>query len=119
LLIFTSPAEIGLATLLVMIAAIARAARSGILVKGGIYLESLARANAIVFDKTGTLTVGEPAVVDICVSEPVVTQDKLLALAAAIVAKANQAGISVPEPIDFEMRQGRGVKQRVRISRYW
>ena len=56
LLIFTSPAELGLATPLVMIAAIARAARSGILVKGGLYLESLAKVDVMVFDKTGTLT---------------------------------------------------------------
>src|SRR5215217_1655184 len=65
LLIFTSPAELGLATPLVMIAAIARAARNGILVKGGIYLESLAKVDVMVFDKTGTLTLGEPQVVAI------------------------------------------------------
>lgn len=45
LLIFTSPAELGLATPLVMIAAIARAAKSGILIKGGVYLELLAKVN--------------------------------------------------------------------------
>lgn len=54
LLIFTSPAELGLATPLVMIAAVARAARNGILVKGGIHLELLAKADVFVFDKTGT-----------------------------------------------------------------
>src|SRR5262245_31441608 len=54
LLIFTSPAELGLATPMVMIAAIARAAHSGVLVKGGVYLEALAKIDAMVFDKTGT-----------------------------------------------------------------
>ncbi len=63
LMIFTSPAELGLATPLVIIAAIARAARSGILVKGGIYLESRAKVDAMVFDKTGTLTANKPEVV--------------------------------------------------------
>ncbi|MDP1766647.1 MAG: HAD-IC family P-type ATPase, partial [Methylotenera sp.] len=63
LLIFTSPAELGLATPLVIIAAIARAARSGILVKGGLYLESLAKVDVMVFDKTGTLTANKPQVV--------------------------------------------------------
>jgi Zn2+/Cd2+-exporting ATPase len=58
LLIFTSPAELGLATPMVMIAAIARAARLGVLVKGGLYLERLAKVDAFVFDKTGTLTYG-------------------------------------------------------------
>jgi cation transport ATPase len=56
LMIFTSPAELGLATPLVMIAAIARAARHGILIKGGLYLESLAKVDTMVFDKTGTLS---------------------------------------------------------------
>src|SRR5215213_8587511 len=65
LLIFTSPAELGLATPIVMIAAIARAAQNGILVKGGVYLELLARADTMVFDKTGTLTIGQPQVVGI------------------------------------------------------
>ena len=63
LLIFTSPAELGLATPLVMIAAIARAARNGILIKGGLYLETLAKVDVMVFDKTGTLTVNKPEVV--------------------------------------------------------
>ena len=69
LLIFTSPAELGLATPMVMIAAIARAARSGILVKGGVHLEALAKIDAMVFDKTGTLTANKPEVVRIEVSE--------------------------------------------------
>lgn len=69
LLIFTSPAELGLATPLVIIAAIARAARSGILVKGGIYLESLAKVDVLVFDKTGTLTANKPEVVGVEMQE--------------------------------------------------
>ena len=62
LMIFTSPAELGLATPLVMIAAIARAARNGVLIKGGLYLETLAKVDTIVFDKTGTLTANKPQV---------------------------------------------------------
>src|SRR5215218_3504280 len=67
LMIFTSPAELGLATPMVMIAAVARAARNGVLVKGGAHLERLAKVDAIVFDKTGTLTVGRPRVQKIIV----------------------------------------------------
>lgn len=65
LMIFTSPAELGLATPLVMIAAIARAARSGILIKGGIHLEALAKVDVMVFDTTGTLTANRPQVVEV------------------------------------------------------
>src|SRR5215203_6020226 len=83
LMIFTSPAELGLATPLVMIAAIARAARNGILVKGGIYLELLAKADVLVFDKTGTLTSGEPQVVAMHPLDSGITGEALLSLAAA------------------------------------
>ena len=125
LLIFTSPAELGLATPLVMIAAIARAARQGILVKGGIYLELLAKADVMVFDKTGTLTAGHPAVVGIYPSDSSVSEETLLTwaasadrrsghpLAKAIVARADERKLSVPEPSEFEMIQGRGVKATV------
>lgn len=125
LLIFTSPAELGLATPLVMIAAIARAARHGILIKGGIYLELLAKADVMVFDKTGTLTVGQPVVVGIHPNAAQVSEEELLKLAAAadrrsghplakaVVARAQEMGLSVPEPTAFEMVQGRGVKATV------
>lgn len=122
LLIFTSPAELGLATPLVMIAAIARAARHGILVKGGIYLELLAKTDVMVFDKTGTLTFGQPAVVGIYPSDGSLSREELLGLAAAadrrsghplakaVVARARELDILVPEPTEFEMIRGRGVK---------
>ena len=125
LLIFTSPAELGLATPLVMIAAIARAARQGILVKGGIYLELLAKADVMVFDKTGTLTVGQPAVVGIYPSDSSVSEETLLTwaasadrrsghpLAKAIVNSAEERKLSLPESSEFEMIQGRGVKATV------
>lgn len=124
LLIFTSPAELGLATPLVMIAAIARAARSGILVKGGVYLESLAKVDVMVFDKTGTLTVGRPQVVGV---ERFAgwSEEELLRFAAAadrrsghplateVVAHARRQGVEVPEPSDFEVIRGRGVRATV------
>src|SRR5215210_114995 len=125
LLIFTSPAELGLATPLVMIAAIARAARNGILVKGGIHLESVDKADVMVFDKTGTLTVGEPQVVAIHPLDSNLTEEQLLSLAAAadrrsghplakaVVERARQLKLDVPEPGDFEMIRGRGVKATV------
>src|SRR5215216_6436053 len=122
LLIFTSPAELGLATPLVMIAAIARAAQNGILVKGGIYLESLAKADVVVFDKTGTLTIGEPQVVEVYSA---ISEEELLTLAAAadrrsghplakaVVDHARNFNLDLPEPSKFEMIRGRGVKADV------
>lgn len=125
LMIFTSPAELGLATPLVMIAAIARAARSGILIKGGLYLELLAKVDVMVFDKTGTLTANKPEVVRIESRNPAFSEIQLLRLAAAAdrrsahpLAKAvfdyatgNQ--VEVPEPEQYEQFQGRGVQATV------
>ena len=125
LLIFTSPAELGLATPLVMIAAIARAARNGILIKGGLHLEALAKVDVMVFDKTGTLTANRPEVVEVASHDPALDQNALLRLAAAadrrsahplakaVVSAAGRRGIGVPEPEVFEQLQGRGVKATV------
>ncbi len=122
LLIFTSPAELGLATPLVVIASIARAARAGILLKGGVYLELLAKVRVLAFDKTGTLTVGRPAVVRVELFGDGVTEDELLRIAAsaerrsshplakAVVERAEQAGVQVPEPTNFEVVRGRGIR---------
>ena len=121
LLIFTSPAELGLATPMVMVAAIARAARHGILVKGGLYLERLAKVDAIVFDKTGTLTVGVSEVVGIVVHDPALSEDDVLRyaaaadlrsghpLAVAVVKAARARGLEIPEVQDFQTIHGRGV----------
>ena len=122
LLIFTSPAELGLATPMVMVAAIARAARLGILVKGGLYLERLAKVDVMVFDKTGTLTIGEPRVAAVLVHDAGLTEDEALRYAAAadrrsahplakaVVAEAVQRGLEIPEAQEFETIHGRGVR---------
>ena len=122
LLIFTSPAELGLATPLVVIASIARAARAGILLKGGIYLEQLAKIRVLAFDKTGTLTMGRPAVVRMEMFDASVREEELLRIAAAaerrsshplakaVMERAQQAGVQVPEPTSFNVIRGRGIK---------
>lgn len=125
LLIFTSPAELGLATPLVMIAAVARAARNGILIKGGLYLELLAKVDVVVFDKTGTLTANRPAVVSVSTQDAAIDERQLMRLAAAadrrsahplaqaVMAHAAALGIEVPEPQQYEQIQARGVKATV------
>lgn len=125
LMIFTSPAELGLATPLVMIAAIARAARSGILIKGGIHLETLAKVDVMVFDKTGTLTANQPRVVEVRPIGAGIDEQALLGwaaaadrrsahpLAQAVVDAARGRGLLMAEPGSFEQIPGRGVKARV------
>lgn len=121
LLIFTSPAELGLATPLVTIAAIARAAKEGILVKGGKFLEELAKVTTVVFDKTGTLTIGSPTVNQVDVIDRKYNENQLVKLAAAadrrsshplakaILNYAESLGLSYEEPSQFEVVKGRGV----------
>jgi heavy metal translocating P-type ATPase len=125
LLIFTSPAELGLATPLVTIAAIARAAREGILIKGGLFLEELAKVTTIVFDKTGTLTVGSPTVNKIDVIDKSFTENDLIKLAAtadrrsahplakSILTYADNLKVIYKEPENFEVIKGRGIKANV------
>jgi cation transport ATPase len=71
-----------LATPVAVLAAIGAAARQGVVIKGGRYLEALARADVVLIDKTGTLTLGRPRLTDLV---PLNGQsaDELLALAAA------------------------------------
>jgi Cd2+/Zn2+-exporting ATPase len=62
LLMVGCPCALVISTPITLISALTRAAREGVIFKGGVYLENLSHANAIVFDKTGTLTQGKPAV---------------------------------------------------------
>jgi Cu2+-exporting ATPase len=77
LLVVTCPCALGLATPLAVTAALGRAASRGLMVKGGEFLEALARPGLVVFDKTGTLTLGKPTVVEF------VGDESVQALAAA------------------------------------
>lgn len=121
LLIFTSPAELGLATPLVTIAAIARCAREGILIKGGMFLEELSKVKTIVFDKTGTLTMGSPTLNKIEIVDTAFNEKQLVQLTAsaekrsshplakAILAYADKQKAMLSEPENFEVFKGKGL----------
>ncbi|MBI5003244.1 cadmium-translocating P-type ATPase [Candidatus Woesearchaeota archaeon] len=124
-LIFMSPAELGLATPLVTISAVARAAKEGILIKGGLYLEELAKVDTFVFDKTGTLTTGMPNIQTVTSYDQNYTQNDVLSFAASadrrsshpiaksIVAYAAQKKIRLVEPTRFTVVHGRGARATV------
>jgi Cd2+/Zn2+-exporting ATPase len=119
LLILSCPCALVISTPVAVVSAINSAARSGVLVKGGAYLEALGRIRAIAFDKTGTLTAGRPEVTEI-VPAPGATTADLLELAAAveaqsehplgraIVAQAHRGGISAHGGEGFTALAGAG-----------
>lgn len=127
-LIVGCPCAFVLATPTAIVAALSRAARSGLLIKGGRYLEGCAQVNALAFDKTGTLTSGECRVAEI-VTVDGVTRSELLAeaarlessadhpLARAVLARATTEGVSVPRGSAIEREAGLGIVERTAAGR--
>ncbi len=123
MLIVGCPCAFVLATPTAIVAAMSRAAREGLLVKGGRYVEGCARVAAIAFDKTGTLTKGECRVIDVIPAEGG-TQAGLLAAAArleaaadhplarAIQARAAAEGVAVSESLAILREAGLGITGR-------
>ena len=123
-LIVGCPCALILAAPTAIVASIGRAAKSGILVKGGLFLEESGRANTVLFDKTGTLTEGEPRVAEIygvAGIEPYevlaraacVEQNSTHPLAKAILKAANSAEIDICPVEEMVTEIGRGVRARV------
>jgi Cd2+/Zn2+-exporting ATPase/Cu+-exporting ATPase len=110
---------IAMATPITVLAAVGRAARRGIVIKGGRYLEALARVDVLVMDKTGTLTIGRPEVTDVIAVAG--GEDDVLAwaasaerwsehpLAAGILRAAESHGLALREPKEFDVHPGEGV----------
>ncbi len=123
-LIVACPCALVLATPAAMLSAIGRLARSGILLKGGVHLEAMARANAIVFDKTGTLTegclklssvhsVGKHLSDEVLETAAAAESGSEHLLARAVVEGAATRGFT-PAPAEaFSALPGRGVLARV------
>lgn len=111
-------------TPLAILGAIGRAARQGAIIKGGVYLEQLAKIDTVLLDKTGTLTYGKPRVASI---EPAsgYEADEVLQVAAAaernsehplalaVVTAAQEKFFSIGEPTSFSYTPGKGVHATV------
>jgi len=119
-LVVATPCPLILAVPIAVVAGISRAAKRGIIVKGGGALETLARGKTLLFDKTGTLTSGIPQLADVETFGSVGT-DELLRLAAsldqvsphvlatAIVRAARERELALSFPEDVAERYGAGI----------
>jgi Cd2+/Zn2+-exporting ATPase len=122
-LIVACPCALVLGTPTAVVAAIGNAARQGILIKGGPFLEQMGRLRTLLMDKTGTLTHGKPKVVEMKAFNGVDEKEVLYwaaiaekrsehPLARAVTERAESLGLSIPHPESFENFRGRGVKGR-------
>lgn len=130
-LVVGCPCALVVSTPVAVVTAIGNAAKNGVLIKGGIYLEEAGSLHAIAFDKTGTLTKGVPTVTNIItlVGEESEVFKKVAALekgsqhplASAIVRKAEKVGWNMDELVvtEFQSITGKGLKGKINGNLYY
>jgi len=131
LLVIACPCAFVISTPVSVVSGITSAAKNGVLIKGGNYLEAIGEVDAVAIDKTGTLTKGELAVTDVV---PVGDVDEVTLLryaagleqrsehpiAEAIRARADEAGMGdLPEPEAFESLTGMGIRGKIDGETYY
>ena len=124
-MIVASPCAVVLSTMPPMLSAIANAGRHGVLIKSALALERLAGTDLIALDKTGTLTTGSPEVTGVVTLAADMTEDDILALAAAaesgsehplgraVVGAARARGLRIASARGFRALPGRGVRAEI------
>ncbi len=130
LLVVSCPCALAISTPVSMVSAITSAARNGVLIRGGRYLEALSQVNAVAFDKTGTLTEGRLEVSDILSTNNQSQQD-ILRIAASlennsehpiartIVERAKKDGLKLLQPSEFKSSPGKGIEGRLKGEKYF
>jgi Cu+-exporting ATPase len=130
-LIIACPCALGLATPTAIMVGTGKGAEKGILIRDAEALEMAHKIETVILDKTGTITKGEPEVVDIMIVDSQEPGDKsqkeidLLSIAAsaekfsehpvgqAIIKKAKERGLKIPDPLEFIAIPGGGIKAKV------
>jgi heavy metal translocating P-type ATPase len=120
-LVVATPCPLILAAPVAIVSGLSRAARRGVVVKGGAALEQLARGEILLFDKTGTITVGRPTVAEVVTADDSSSDEVLRlaasldqvsphVLAAAVVRAARARGLELCLPTEVEEIPGHGVR---------
>src|SRR5437867_1612286 len=124
-LVISCPCAVGLATPAAMMAGTGKGAEFGILFKGADAVEATSKIQVVILDKTGTLTKGEPSVTDVVPVAQGPSPERILRLAAAaerhsehplgeaIVRLAQERGLDLAEPAEFNALPGHGVEAHV------
>lgn len=125
-LVAASPCALAISVPSAILSGVARAARGGVLVKGGGPLENLGTLTAMAFDKTGTLTEGRPRITDVAPADGVDERELLAVavaverssdhpLAAAVVRDGGERlkGYAVPEATEVQSLTGKGIQAKV------
>lgn len=127
-LVVACPCTMGIATPLATSLAIAKAAATGIIVRGGAVMEQLGKTDLVFFDKTGTLTGGQPVLHQIIVLDPQLEANELLALVAtlesasehplarSVHAEAARRGLDTGQVTAVEIKPGRGLAGLVKLN---
>lgn len=132
-LVVGCPCALVISTPISIVSAIGNAAKKGVLIKGGVYLEEMGSLQAIAFDKTGTLTKGIPVVTDFTVINSDINHKDLLAvfaalesrsqhpLAAAIIKKAEEESLPYSHVVvdEFSSITGKGITGTVNGITYY
>lgn len=130
LLVVACPCALVISTPVAIVSAIGNAARNGVLIKGGVYLEEAGALSVVTFDKTGTLTRGRPEVTDLIPLNGY-SEEKVLSIAAgiesrsehplarAIIHKARERGVSLANANRFEAITGKGAKAEIKGETYY
>ncbi|WP_425399226.1 heavy metal translocating P-type ATPase [Aeoliella sp.] len=130
LLVIACPCALVISTPVSVVASLAAAARNGVLIKGGVFVEVPAHLKAIAMDKTGTLTQGAPAVVDVVPMNGHDEAELLMRagalelnsnhpLARAIVEETKRRNLEVDPADEFETIQGKGASGVINGKRFW
>jgi Cd2+/Zn2+-exporting ATPase len=130
LLVIACPCALVVSTPVTVVSGLAAAARAGILIKGGVYLEEGRKLKSLALDKTGTITQGKPVLTDLVALHG--EQQAGLTLAATLAARSDhpvstavsahwkaQSAAALDEVHDFEALTGRGVKGRIGNQWYY